>query len=113
MIFLYAFLAIYVLWIYYLAVMNLKRAIDADLAHPVAKWSGYLLVLPPAVLTDWAVNMTLCTFLFLDMPASKRELVTGRLKRYAESPGWHWRKAGAIWFATSMLDVFDPSGDHV
>ena len=113
MIFLYSLAAAYFLWVYYLAVMALKRAIDAGTAHPAAKWAGYLLVLPPALVTDWAVNIILCTVLFADLPASKGELVTGRLKRYAESPGWSKRKASSIWIAEAFLDVFDPSGKHL
>lgn len=112
MISLYTIAAIYVLWIYYLAVMNLKRADDAGTIHPIARFLGYAFVLPPAVFLDWFLNMTLCTVLFADLPANKVELVTGRLKRYAVNPFTRRGKA-AIWFTTSMLDVFDPSGKHL
>jgi len=104
---------IYVLYIYYLAVMNLKRAIDDGLAPAPMKWLGYTVVLPPAVLLDWLMNIALSAPL-LDFPAWWGELVTGRLKRYAYEPKHHdtWRQAFAVRFAL-ILDAADPSGKHI
>lgn len=104
---------VYVLWIYYLAVMNLKRVIDAGLAPAPMKWLGYAVVLPPAVLLDWMMNMAFSLPL-LDLPAWWGELVTGRLKRYAYEPQHHntWRQRFAFSFAV-ILDAADPSGKHV
>ena len=105
--------ALYALWIYYLAVMNLKRAIDAGQAPAPMKWLGYTIVLPPAVLLDWLVNVAL-SLPMLDAPAWWGELVTGRLKRYAYEPEYHgtWRQRFAFAFAL-ILDAADPSGKHV
>lgn len=104
---------IYALWVYYLAVMNVKRAIDAGTCPVVTKWVAYLTLLPPALLLDWALNMLL-TAPFADWPAGWRELVTGRLKRYAYE-AQHlgtWRQRAAVHFA-KFLDAFDPSGRHI
>lgn len=113
MIVLYYLAGLYVLWVYYLAVMNLKRAIDAGTAPMTMKVLGYCTVLPPAVLVDWIMNMVL-TIPFLDLPAHPGELVTGRLKRYAyQLQHWNtWREKVAVWFA-SILDACDPSGKHI
>jgi len=112
MIFLYSFLALYALWFFYLAVMCLKRADDAGTISKQAYILG-LPILIIGVLLDWAVNMTLGTVVFLDMPESPKELVTGRLKRYVERHPDTWRATASEWFAVHFLDVFDPSGKHI
>lgn len=106
-----AFLSIYVLWVFYLAVMNLKRAQDAGTISRVALFFGYPLLFA-GVLLDWVVNVVVFTILFLEFPASPYELVTGRLKRHAYS-AHGWRTSFAAWFSKSLLDAFDPSGKHV
>ena len=100
-------------WVYYLAVMNLKRAIDAKLAPWPMELLGYATVLPPALFLDWLMNMLL-TFVTFDPPTWWGELVTGRLKRYAYEPQYFgtWRQRFAKWFAL-ILDAADPSGKHV
>ena len=110
----YYIVGFYILWIYYLAVMNLKRAIDNNIAPPVMKWLGYLTVLPPAVLLDWLMNIAL-SLPFWNLPAKPFELVTGRLKRYAHEDKQYqgtWRQKVAYAFAL-ILDAADPSGKHI
>lgn len=102
--------ALYALWIFYLAVMNLKRAKDAGTLPRTALWLGYP-VLFTGLLIDLFVNVAVATIIFLDMP---RELtVTARLKRYVRERPGTWRASVAVWFAVNLLDVFDPSGKHV
>ena len=108
MLFLQGFALLYATWIFYLAVMNLKRAKDAGKLTLPAKVMGYP-VLFVGLALDCLLNMTVCTFLFLELP--KEGLVTARLKRLAAGDGW--RKVVAIWFAVNLLDTFDPSGRHV
>lgn len=100
-------------WVYYLAVMNLKRAIDAKLAPWPMELLGYATVLPPALFLDWLMNILL-TFVTFDPPAWWGELVTGRLKRYAYDPKYHgtWLQKFAFGFAV-LLDAADPSGRHI
>jgi hypothetical protein len=96
-----------------MAVMNLKRAIDAGVASLPMKVLGYTTVLPPAVLLDWLMNLAL-SFPFFDPPQWAGELVTGRLKRYAYEAQHRgtWRQRLALWFAR-ILDALDPSGKHI
>lgn len=100
---------LYVTWLFYLAVMNLKRAKDAGTISRAALFLGYP-VLFIGLLFDLAVNVTVCSVLFLDLP--RETLMTARLKRYNETDTG-WRKQLALWFAYNLLDVFDPSGKHI
>ena len=98
----------YALWIFYLAVMNLKRARDAGLLTKTAAALGYPVLFIGYVL-DCFVNVFVMTGLFLELP---QELtVTSRLKRHNKE-STDWRKARAVW-AEPFLDPFDPSGKHI
>ena len=100
--------ATYALWIFYLAVMSLKRAKDAGMLTTTAKALGYPVLIVGYVL-DCFVNVTVMTVLLLEIP--QETTVTARLKRHnRESTGW--RKAVAAW-AEPLLDPYDPSGDHI
>lgn len=104
----YTLVSIYLLWIFYLAVMNLHRV------HKTTRLSktAYVFAVPVlvvGVVLDVFVNIIVCSFLFLDIP---RELtVTDRLQRYVAKDGW--RKKVAEYIAKHFLDVFDPSGKHI
>lgn len=118
---------VYWLWVYYLAVMSLKRANDAGTMPKPMKVCAWFVVIP-AVLLDWLVNMLL-SLVMVDPPAERiggftllglrvpnwfpKELVTGRLKRYAYDPlQAKWRREFALFMAL-LLDCVDPSGKHV
>ena len=112
MIYLYALLcslaATYMLWIFFLAVMSLKRAKDMDKLSSTAIFFGTP-ILVVGYLLDFFVNMTVMTVLLLEIP--RETTVTSRLSRHnRESTGW--RKAIAVW-AEPLLDPYDPSGDHI
>lgn len=98
----------YALWIFYLAVMGLKRAKDAGLLSTTAKCLGYPVLIVGYVL-DCFVNITVMTVLLLEIP--KETTVTSRLKRHNET-STGWRKAVALW-AEPLLDPYDPSGNHI
>lgn len=103
-----AFVLIYALWIFYLAVMNLKRAKDAGLLSRTAKVLGYPVLIVGWVL-DFIVNVAVMTVVLLEIP--EELTVTARLKRHnRESTGW--RKAVVLWFEP-LLDPYDPSGNHI
>ena len=108
MIAVYSFLTMYVLWVFYLAVMGLKRARDAG---SLTKWAlvfGYP-VLIVGYAMDIFVNVTILTVLFLEWP--HETLVTSRLKRHIiESSGW--RETMAAWICGNLLNAFDPNGKH-
>lgn len=109
--FFWSFVAVYGLFVYYLAVMNLVRAREMGFIKPGTRQSLFLaLIVLPGVFLDWAVNMTICNLLFLELPKSWKELVTGRLKRHCGKQTW--RGKVATWICHNLLDNFDPSGRH-
>jgi hypothetical protein len=103
------FASFYVLWVLYLAVMNLQRARDAGTLGRAAYCLG-LPLLYLGLLVDFLVNVLPVSVLFLELP--REMLVTQRLTRHANDVDG-WRKRLAIWFAYNLLDTFDPSGKHV
>lgn len=100
--------ATYFLYVFYSAVMNIKRVRDMGKLTTLGKVFGYPTLFIGLVL-DLFVNLTLMTILMLELP---RELtVTSRLKRHhAESTGW---RLAVVKFFEPVLDPLDPSGDHV
>jgi protein-S-isoprenylcysteine O-methyltransferase Ste14 len=109
MILAYAFVLVYVTWLFYIAVMSLKRAKDAGTIPRFALVIGYP-ALFMGLIFDLLCTLTVGTVLFLDLP---RELtLTARLKRYdALKTGFRYRITR--WLADNLLDPFDPSGKHV
>lgn len=97
----------YALWIFYLAVMNLKRAKDAGQLSKTAKVLGTP-VLICGYLLDIFVNVFVMSVVLLEMPDELT--VTARLKRHKKSTGW--RLHVVLWLEP-LLDPYDPSGDHV
>jgi hypothetical protein len=100
--------ATYALYVFYAAVMNIKRVRDAGKLTWVGKALGYPTLVIGLVL-DLFVNLTLMTVVLLELP---RELtVTARLKRHhKESTGW---RLAVVKFFEPVLDPLDPSGDHI
>lgn len=99
---------LYGLWVFYLAVMNLKRAKDAGTLRPWARRFGGPVLLV-GVLLDVLVNWLVFTVLLIEWP--REALVTARLKRHI-AHGHGWRMRVARWFCADLLDTFDPSGCH-
>jgi len=98
----------YLLWVLFLAMMNLKRVNNAGLlTKPVVILGIPLLIVGHIV--DAVINWTAMTLILFELP---QELtVTARLRRHnKKSSGW--RKKVAQWFEP-LLDPFDPSGDHI
>lgn len=108
----YALAAIYGLWFFYLAIMNLKRAKDAGRMTPFAKVFAYGIAVPGFIL-DIAVNVTIGTLLFLEPPHYKRLTLSARMSHHYEAGSTAWRSRLAHWFARNLLDPYDPSGQHI
>ena len=106
--FLVGFASIYALWVFYLAIMNLKRAKIAKLLNKPALILGTP-VLFVGYVFDAFVNVFVMTVLLFELP---QELtVTARLKRHInEQTGWRCNVAK---FFIPLLDPFDPSGHHI
>ena len=98
----------YLLYVWYAAVMNVKRVRDMGKLEQVGKLFGYPTLIIGLIL-DLIVNVFVMTILMYEVP---RELtVTSRLKRHNRtSQGWRLK---VVKFFEPMLDPLDPSGDHV
>lgn len=105
---LYTLLSIWLLWVFYLAVMNLSRARNAGTLSTAAYIVGYP-VLIVGLLLDLIVNVIVLTIIMLELP--KETTVTSRLKRHSRKGGW--RADIANWLGKYILDPFDPSGKHI
>jgi hypothetical protein len=104
----FSFAITYALYVFYAAVMNIKRVRDAG----KLTWMGYALGYPTlfiGLFLDLLVNWFVMTIILLELP---RELtVTSRLKRHhEESKGW---RLAVVKFFEPVLDPLDPSGDHI
>ncbi|HRC95271.1 MAG TPA: hypothetical protein PK317_00580 [Coprothermobacter proteolyticus] len=105
---LYSFLSLYLLWVFYLAVMNLKRGKEAGTLTTPGLFLGY-----PVLLVGYAIDIfvqvVVGTVFFLDLP--RETTLTGRLKRYINGPSG-WREKVAAWMCQHLLNQFDPDGKH-
>ena len=100
--------ALYALWVFYLAVMHLKRARDHGMLSRPALYLGYPVLLVGYAL-DVFVQLVPATVIFLDLP--RDWTLTGRLKRYIAGPEG-WRERVAVWMCANLLNTFDPDGRH-
>ncbi|NIP73025.1 MAG: hypothetical protein GWO16_08345 [Gammaproteobacteria bacterium] len=88
-------------WLFYIAVMHLRR-VRHEL-HPVARAHAYVL-LAVGLALDLALNVVVGTILFLEPPHDP--LFTGRLQRWKGRAGR--RGAIARWICEHLLEQFDP-----
>jgi hypothetical protein len=102
-----AYLSIGITWVFYLAVMNLKR--NRDQLTPIAKGFAYPM-LAIGLVADVLFNFLWGTILFLELP--RELLMTARLKRHLNDHKNDWRDRNAHWFCRNFLNPFDPSGNH-
>lgn len=100
-----------VLWILYLATMNLKRAKEAGTLDIRAKVIGYPFLYLFAYPLDFYCNTLLFSLLLWELPKwqNRELLVTDRLKRTRKT-GAGWRLAAAEWFVP-LLNPYDQ--DHI
>lgn len=102
-----AVLTVWLLYVFYSAVMHFKRARDAGhMGWPMAVLAYPALAV--GLVLDAAANVAVCSVLFLELP--RELLVTSRLSRHAKGAGW--RAAVARWICQHLLDKLDPSGCH-
>lgn len=120
----------YALWIFYIAVMGLKRVKDAKQLSKTALVLGYPVLIVGYTL-DFFVNITVMSLLLLEWP--KETTVTSRLKRHNNSVRtldftglsiinyitskydnfmMPYRSVVVTW-TKPLLDPFDPSGKHI
>lgn len=101
-------LLLFQLWVYYLAVMHLKKINDTvGLPKKIKVPAGIALAI--GYITDAYLNIVLLTLITLRLP--KELTISSRLKRYNKEEGT-WGKKVAQWFEP-FLDPFDPRGEHI
>jgi len=96
--------SLWMLWIFYLAVMSLYRAHHARTLSLPAKLLGYP-VLAVGALLDAAVNIVIMSVVFAERPSEW--LLTQRLARHIKRGGG-WRRKLASWICSHLLNPFDP-----
>lgn len=97
-------------WVHYLAIFHIKKVEDDLKARgqrlgPMSRFFGYWVLLPKGLLLDWLLNIVV-SLPFWDLPASPRELVTGRLQRYVDGPHT-WRRRVALALDADKLEPYD------
>ena len=97
----------YVLWVLFLAGMNLIRANNdgrLTLATKIFGWPVIVLT----VIIDAFLNLTIMTVVLLELP--REWTISARLRRHNQDTGW--RKNIARFFE-QFLDPYDPTGNHI
>lgn len=103
-------LLLWLLWIFYLAVMNLQRVHKGGKLGRVALILG-VPALAVGFVLDVLANLVIFTLILCEWPRWGEWTVTARLKRHlATSRGY--RLAVAHWFETELLAEFDHKGYH-
>ena len=103
-------LSAYVLWIFFLGVMNLARVHAAGQLGPIA----YVLAMPllvAAFTLDCLFNVTVGTVLFLEWPSVYRLTFSARLENSVHTSAG-WRQRLAFWILYTLLQPFDTTGGH-
>lgn len=108
MIAVYTVLAVWLLWVFYVAVMRLKMVRDAGQLTLGMKVFGYPALLVGYTL-DLAVNVVLASLVFAERP--REWTLSERLWRLSIGPEG-WRQQRALWWRREFLDAIDPSGIH-
>ena len=101
-------LGLWLFWALYVFTMAVYRAKLAGRLRGINRVMAAPLVLQAAAV-DVIANIVVAPIVFLDPP--RELLVTSRMKRYMAHEGG-WRKRWAEWLCNSVLDPFDPDGDH-
>lgn len=99
--------ATYGLYVFYSAVMNIKRVRDMGKLTKLGMVFGYPTLVIGLVL-DLLVNVFVMSVVLLEIP--REWTVTSRLKRHQSSTGW---RLAVVKFFEPVLDPLDPSGDHI
>lgn len=104
--------SLYVLWILYGFIMNLKR--QKDSAEGLSKPAYYLAM--PAFVTgyalDVALNLTVMTVVLMEAPKWGEWTISARLSRhYKEGSGFN--RDLAVWMEKHLLGYLDPRGKHI
>jgi len=105
----WAVLVLWLLAVFYIAVMNIKRVRDRGELTKLMYVFGVPMLWIGLVL-DLIANVLIFTVLFLELP--KEPLVTGRLKRH-KYHGTGWRHRLALFFEKHIDPFEDKPGGHI
>jgi hypothetical protein len=98
----------YALYVFYSAIMNVKRVRDLGRLTAFGAALGYP-TLAIGLLLDLYVNVFVMSIVLFELP--REWTVTSRLRRHhLKSKGW---RLAVVKFFEPVLDPLDPSGDHV
>lgn len=100
----------YVLWVLYLAVMNLLR-VQQEGKLSKLQYGLAMPLLAVALFVDVAFNLVFGTIGFLQLPHYKRLTLSARMDDLIRN-GSGWRKRNALWFVKHLLQPFDTTGQH-
>lgn len=107
MIIIYSIFILYLLWFFFLAVINLFRAYKFKTLSKSAKILGYPILVAGALL-DFFVNFTFGTLIFIQFP--KQMFLTQRMASYLKLDNWRGKISRFV--CTQLLDPFDLNGIH-
>ena len=99
------YVAMALMWLQYLAVMNLDG--NKKRLTFIAKLWAYPILLA-GLLSDVVFNVVLGSLMYLEIP--REWLFTTRCERHLHADTW--RGCLARWFCRNFLDPFDPDGGH-
>jgi hypothetical protein len=108
MLIIYTVLSFYIMWVFYLAVMNLKRVRDEKKLTPLVTAVASPLI-ASAIALDVLLNVIVLTVVFMEIP--KEYTISQRLRRYNNTEKGYRLKVAK--FMEQFLDPFDPSGEHI
>jgi hypothetical protein len=106
----WAIVLFYFTWVFFAAVMNIKRVRDAGKLARTARALG-MLTLAIGLVLDLAVNWLIAPVLFMELPRWGEWLLSARITRLVAA-GTGWRATLALWMRMQLLDEIDPSGVH-
>lgn len=106
-----AMLALWVLWVFYVAVMRLQMVRDEVGLTFGQKVFGYPALVIGLVI-DLFVHVVLGTIVFFEMPEAGEWTLSRRLWRLSNDPSEGWRYRLALWLRRELLDSIDPRGYH-
>lgn len=102
-------LAIWPLWIIYVAVMRMQMVRDTVGLTVGQKVMGYPALLVGLAL-DLLVNVVVGSLVLLELP--QEYTLSARLWRLSNDEGETWRRRAALWVRKELLDSIDPRGYH-
>lgn len=103
-------LSVWLLWVFYAAVMRLKmiRDVGGLEGKPWIKAFGYT-TLAVGLVLDFFVNVIAGTLVFRELP--REWTLSSRLWRLSNGPP-SWRQRWALAIRVALLDEIDPQGIH-